>query len=125
MITREEILKGRDVLFPIDGIMEQNLGGLLRSMNLLRDIWGLPMIVTSGYRPKQLNCAVDGRPKSRHLTCEACDIADPDGSLGRWSVNHVEILEACGLWMENPEYTKGWVHYQIQPPKSGNRIFTP
>ena len=34
-------------------------------------------------------------------------------------------LEDCGLWVENPEKTPGWVHFQTLAPKSMSRIFNP
>lgn len=41
----------------------------------LRDRWGEPMILNSGYRCPELNKAVDGEATSQHLKGEAADIA--------------------------------------------------
>lgn len=40
----------------------------------LREKWGQPIIVTSGYRCPKLNTAVGGSSASQHRTGEACDI---------------------------------------------------
>lgn len=44
----------------------------------LRDAWGKPLKVNSGYRCKALNAAVGGVPTSQHLKGEAADIAAGD-----------------------------------------------
>lgn len=44
----------------------------------LRDAWGKPLTVNSGYRCKALNAAVGGVPTSQHVKGEAADIAAGD-----------------------------------------------
>ena len=44
----------------------------------LRDAWGKPLKVNSGYRCKALNAAVGGAPTSQHVKGEAADIAADD-----------------------------------------------
>ena len=44
----------------------------------LRDGWGRPIIVTSGYRCKELNAAVGGTHNSQHLKGQAADIVSDD-----------------------------------------------
>ena len=44
----------------------------------LRDAWGKPLKVNSGYRCKALNAAVGGVPASQHVKGEAADIAADD-----------------------------------------------
>lgn len=44
----------------------------------LRDAWGEPLKVNSGYRCKALNAAVGGVPTSQHVKGEAADIAAGD-----------------------------------------------
>lgn len=44
----------------------------------LRDVWGKPLKVNSGYRCKALNAAVGGVPTSQHVKGEAADIAAGD-----------------------------------------------
>lgn len=44
-----------------------------------------PVIISSGYRCRALNDAVDGAKKSQHMKGEAADIAIPDIATGkRW-----------------------------------------
>ncbi len=44
----------------------------------LRDAWGKPLAVNSGYRCPALNAAVGGVPTSQHVKGEAADIAAGD-----------------------------------------------
>lgn len=82
--------------------------------------------VTSGWRPPQINASTpNAAVRSKHMTAEAIDIADPEGDLDDWCMAHPKELEHIGLWQEHPSATKGWCHVQIVPPKSGNRVFYP
>ena len=47
-------------------------------LDKLRDGWGRPIIVTSGYRCKELNAAVGGTSNSQHLKGHAADIVSDD-----------------------------------------------
>lgn len=60
---------------------------------------------------------------SKHLTGNAVDIADPTGELYKYLADNQQVLVAAGLYME--KNTKGWVHLQDLPPRSGVRIFLP
>ena len=62
---------------------------------------------------------------SSHLYGAAVDIADPKGELSIWVKNNKQKIIDCGLWVENPDYTKGWIHFQIYAPKSFTRFFNP
>jgi hypothetical protein len=82
--------------------------------------------VNSGWRPPQVNAATpNAAAKSKHMTGEAIDIADPEGALDDWCMDHLDHLERLGLWLEHPSATKNWCHVQIVPPKSGKRVFYP
>ena len=47
-------------------------------LDKLRSEWGRPIIVTSGYRCKELNAAVGGARYSQHLKGQAADIVSDD-----------------------------------------------
>lgn len=125
LITRQEILKGRDSEFPLTPELETNLSKLLLAINLFRRKYGKPMIINSGYRPGYYNTTAGGSPTSTHITCEAVDIRDIDRSLTNYILSHPSILVDCDLYMEEPAATPTWVHLQTRPTKSGRRIFIP
>ena len=57
----------------------QCIDGLVTNvLDNLRDGWGRPIIVTSGYRCKELNAAVGGTRNSQHLKGQAADIVSDD-----------------------------------------------
>lgn len=110
----------------VDDITLRNLEDLCRKINMLG--YGPAMYASSCLRSikdqKRINPKAMG---SSHLYGAAVDISDPSGALARWlqTVEGQRKLIECGLWMEDPKYTKGWVHLSIYSPKSGNRYFIP
>jgi hypothetical protein len=81
--------------------------------------------VSSGYRPPSVNRRVGGAPNSAHLTCEAVDLRDMGGTLGKFLVKRQDLLVTHDLYMEDPKVTTTWVHLQTRPTKSGSRVFKP
>lgn len=84
-------------------------------------------MVNSGWRPPDINSSTPGAAlRSLHMQCLAIDIADPDGDLDEWCLANADTaLRDLALWLEHPAATKGWCHVQLQPPRSGRRIFYP
>jgi len=127
MISKSEILMGREIEYPLSEEQNKNLEFLLVAVNKLRALYGKPMVVTSGYRPGKYNVAAKGGSKSAHLTCEAVDFADKSRELTKFCTD--EILESCGLWIEDPAVATTWLHAQIREPKSRipgrTRVFKP
>ena len=57
---------------------------VLEVLQPLRDAWGKPLHVNSGYRCPELNALVGGVPTSQHMEGEAADIAtDTPAELAR------------------------------------------
>jgi zinc D-Ala-D-Ala carboxypeptidase len=122
-ITEAEVLMDRDKQNPLTPEMRQNLEKLMVAINLVRDLYGKPLTVSSGYRPAAQNAAAGGASKSCHLTLEAVDFADADRKLTKWCLKNLDILASAGLYMESPVNTPTWVHLQTRAPASGKRIF--
>lgn len=110
----------------VDAITLRNLEDLCRKLNSLG--YQPPMRASSCLRSladqKRINPKALG---SSHLYGAAVDIADPDGRFAEWilSVEGQRKLVSAGLWAEDPEHTRGWVHLQNYAPKSFNRYFIP
>ena len=128
MISKQEILMGRDKQFPADYTKEvsDNIDKLLIPLNKFREAYGKAMTVSSGWRPPSINASTPGAAKrSNHMLGLACDFKDTDGSLDKWCMDNLKLLEQFGLYLEHPDSTPGWCHLQCISPKSGNRVFKP
>lgn len=130
----QELLKGK----PFDSLPQEhrfNLTILLKKVNQIRQTYGKSMTVTSGYRSLEDHLRIYRQKgitdkskipmKSNHLSGRAVDFADANGELKKWVLANVSLLESIGLWCEDFSATPTWVHFQINPPASGNRFFKP
>lgn len=127
-ITKDELLMGRDKAYPKEYTKEisDNLDNLLSAMNQIRSAYGVPMKVSSGWRPAAVNKAIAGAAKkSNHMLGLAVDISDRDGKLREWVLSNLDLMQKLGVYLEDFRWTPTWVHFQIAAPKSGKRIFIP
>lgn len=128
MLTRADYFMGRDEVYASDMTpeIEEAAASLIRRINVLLDTFGEYRTINSGWRPPEINGATPGAsPTSKHMTGQACDLADPEGDLDEWCCARASLLTVLGLWMEHPASTKGWCHVQTVAPKSGSRVFYP
>ena len=129
MMTLNEYLMGRDKDFPLDMLQARNAADLLARVNWLFGTLELHAKVSSGYRPSAINKSVKGAKNSAHMSCQAIDLNDPGGMLSAKMLDHLDLLEKCGLYLENPKYTikngAQWTHLQSRAPKSRSRVFNP
>lgn len=117
-ISKSEVLMGRDVQYKNDYTKEisDNIDKLLICLNKFREAYGKPMQVSSGWRPATVNAAIGGAKKSNHTVGLACDFQDKDGKLAEFALKMDKDgkLKEWGLWLENPKFTKGWIHLDIK-----------
>lgn len=108
----------------VDSVTLRNLEDLCRKLNALGYIPAMraSSCLRSLTDQKRINPSAMG---SSHLYGSAVDIADVDGKLKAWLKANSNKLVECGLWMEDPAYTKSWCHLQSYAPKSMNRYFKP
>jgi hypothetical protein len=116
MFTKEEILKGKSC--PPE--LEENLKDLLSKMNQVRSFYGKPMIVTSGFRStedqiriyheKGITDPAQMHMHSKHFSCLAVDIYDPNGEVHDWCKENESLLVEIGIWLENRQ--GNWQHFQ-------------
>lgn len=128
MITLADYFMGRDATHAAEltPVIVANATETVMAVNALLDAFGEYRGVQSGWRPAAVNATTLGAaPNSKHMTCQACDLHDPDGDLDEWALDHPEVLARIGLWQEHPSATRGWAHFQTVPPKSGKRVFYP
>lgn len=104
---------------PTPGI-ERNLTALVDNvLDPLRDWYGKPIRVNSGYRCPALNKAVGGVANSQHLTGQAADIDTDDWAENRKLMKHIEdSLDFDQLIWENGG---AWVHVSYRADGKNRR----
>lgn len=85
-----------------------------RVLDPLREKWGAPITVTSGYRCPKLNAAVGGAKTSQHLLGQAADLSTGSKAKNKDLFN---LLRASGLPFDQLIDEKGyqWVHVSYGP----------
>lgn len=136
MIQLEQYWMGRDRAYAKDltDEIKANAAETIKRANRLIAIYQKatgdtrPRSVNSGWRPPAVNSLTPGAAKkSKHMLGQALDIADASKTMKAWLMTAAgqKALVECELWMEHPDATPTWVHVQIVPPGSGNRVFRP
>lgn len=113
MISLKELLHGHNIS-DLTTEQEHNLVELQRRMNIIREAYGKPMTVTSGFRTRLDQERINPKvTKSKHLEGKAVDILDNDGSLNQWCKDNDDILRKAELYLE--ERQGNWQHFQSAP----------
>ena len=78
--TKSDTAKRLHIINEItDWDVRDNIKALVEDvLQPLRDAWGGPLFINSGYRCQELNEAVDGVPTSQHVKGQACDVGVTD-----------------------------------------------
>lgn len=99
---------------PTPGI-EKNLEALIRNvLDPLREAWGRPITVNSGYRSPELNKAVKGSKTSHHMLGMAADITTGNKADNRrlfqlildFKLPFTQLIDESGF---------SWVHVSYDP----------
>ena len=104
-----------------DNTAKANLTALVANiLDPLREAYGKPIVVSSGYRCAKLNRAVGGVARSQHITGQAADIQ----SVSKSKADHKKLFELAQR-LRLPfdqlidEYDYKWVHISFSA--KGNR----
>ena len=82
---------------------------LAAALQKLREKWGKPVTVTSGYRCARHNAEVGGVPNSRHMRGLAADAAVPRAEQEKFR----ELARAAGCSKILPYPARNFVHLEI------------
>ena len=94
---------------------EENLIKLVENiLDPLREAWGRPIRVNSGYRGSELNKAVGGSKTSQHCTGQAADISVGNPSENKKLFNLIQDLNLPYDQLID-EYNYSWVHVSYGP----------
>ena len=106
--------------FPKDCETVDNLIVLMENLDIIREAYGKPLFISSGYRCPALNSKVGGVKTSQHMKGQAADIncgsVEKNREFFNWLVQHKDEFEFDQIL---DEYGYQWVHYSVK--KSENR----
>ena len=111
--VREFGCKGSDVV-----LLDEELVVLLQC---IREHFGKPVHITSGYRTAAHNAAVGGSKSSQHLLGRAADIQVQGVSVEDVAAYAESLMPAwggVGRYPVKAGRAKGWVHVDTRPNKS-------
>ena len=88
----------------------------------IRDLIGKPMIITSGYRNKEVNKLVNGKSNSQHLKGQAADFI-----IKGLSVKYIiDLIRSSNIeydqLIEEHSYNSQWVHISYNKKKLRHEI---
>ena len=99
-------------------MIDQTLVVLLQA---IREHFGKPVTITSGYRTAAHNAAVGGAKSSQHLLGRAADfqVQDTDPlAVAAYAESLMPGWGGVGRYPVKAGRTKGWVHVDTRPNKS-------
>jgi len=101
-----------------DKVAEANLIQLIDNvLEPLRELYGKPINVNSGYRSKLVNAAVGGAKNSQHTTGQAADIDSADNaklfSMIRMNFDYDQLI-----WEAGNDKQPDWLHVSYAGKKN-------
>lgn len=112
---------------PSQQVLQNLIDSAVNLWQPVRDILGVPIIISSGYRCSVLNKAVGGSANSAHMSGFAIDFRSPRFGTPKIIVPHiVKILKQKGIGfdqaiIEYPKSPRSWVHLGYKHPSGKQR----
>ena len=105
--------------------IEQNIEELLGVLDGLREFYGKPIRITSGFRCTELNKLVGGSSTSAHVIGYAADLQPVQGSFEEFKASVIDWLGKSGVKfdqciIERNKNTQ-WVHFGLRNRKGQQR----
>lgn len=95
------------------GLPEEDL---MRLVDRIREEFGHPVRVSSGYRCPKRNKAIGGAPASKHISGKAADLMPVSPANAAKFRTFIELsAQRLGYWYEDLKKTPTWVHVQSVP----------
>ena len=116
-LTRSVTAKNKGIDNTPGEVEKNNLIALVENvLDPLREAWGQPIIITSGYRCPALNRAVGGAAASQHVKGEAADIRTVSDTVEDNKALY-ELIKILNLPIDQciNEYGYDWIHVSYSP----------
>lgn len=101
----------------------ENLKGIAGQVQKIRDHFGKPIRISSGYRSPRLNRAVGGAKNSQHQTGEAMDIQGTNGltnaDIFHWAKENLDFDQL--IWEYGTKKEPAWVHISYRRNSKNRR----
>lgn len=111
-----------------DEIVIDNLRTLCEEvLQKVRDHYGMPVVINSGYRSPQVNAAIGGSRTSEHCKGMAADIevpGIPNAELATWIKDHLRFRQLILEFYTPGIPDSGWVHVSFDPVDLKQEILT-
>lgn len=92
---------------------------LIPRLNQIREEWGHPIYVNSGYRCEKLNKKVGGSKKSSHMKGLAVDITTGNRESNKRLFNLIRAKFQFDQLIDEQNYS--WIHIGYKPDKKDER----
>lgn len=102
-----------------------NMELLIELLDKIREQWGAPIKVNSGYRCPKLNEAVKGAKSSQHMSGQAADITVGSKDKNKKLFKLIEGMHQSGEIEYDQlidEYNYSWIHISFRREGNRNRI---
>lgn len=110
--------------------VKEELKKLAELLQTIRDAYGYPIYVTSGYRCVKLNTAVGGAITSQHMVGQAADIVATGGRTNarlfaviRGLIDEGKIRVGQLIWEYGTKKEPNWVHVSLPYRKVNNILY--
>lgn len=116
----------------LDNTPDENVIGNLRTLceevlQKVRDHYGMPVVINSGYRSPQVNAAIGGSRTSEHCKGMAADIevpGVPNAELATWIKENLRFRQLILEFYTPGIPDSGWVHVSFDPVDLKHEILT-
>lgn len=109
--------------WPKDADIIDNIIFTMECLDKIREEYGLPLSVSSGYRCPELNRAVGGSKTSQHMKGQAADInlgsVEKNRAFFNWCSANIEILPIDQL-IDESHYS--WVHLSFTKENQRHQV---
>lgn len=112
----------------IPNSLMKNVFELAKVLQVIRNEWKKPIIISSGYRCPTLNLKVNGAINSLHCTASAADFSDKDKSKNGELFKFIQKLMKEGkiscrtlIWEYGDKKNPKWIHLDINDGKHTER----
>jgi len=98
-----------------------------RVLQPIRDHYGMPVILKSGFRSLELNRALNSKDTSQHISGMAADIeinGVSNVALAEWIRDNLEFDQLILEFYTSGDPSSGWVHVSLTPRRNRNECLT-